>query len=512
MTRPPEPDPLDLDPETFRELGHRVVDRIAEYYRGIREVPVFPARSRSEVEAAFEEPLPETGQDPADVLDEWWDRVLPNATHLGSPRYFGYVNGSGTMLSVLAEALAASVNMNAGGWKPAPAATEIERRTVRWVAEMVGYPVSCGGMITSGGTLANVTAVLTGLRAKAGYDTKARGLQDTARSGRFTLYMADHEAHSSLYRVAELLGLGRDAVRLVPSRPDFTLDVDALERRLDRDAAHGDVPFCVVGHVGSINVGAIDPLEEIARVCEERDLWFHADGAIGAFGAVLPEKRRRYAGMERADSLTLDPHKWLFLPYECGCVLVRDEALLPRAFAMHAAYLEGTERTPYEGTDFYEMGPQMSRGFKALKLWMELKHVGVDGYRRALSRGVRCTEHLHRRVREAPDLVALHEPELIVYCFRYAPLDLQELARRSREHRDAVDAHLDRLNQRMADGVQLTGEAFVMTSSIHDRTVLRFSICSHRTTPDDIDRTLRALREIGQAEDRTLRAETGLDL
>ncbi|KAB1187702.1 MULTISPECIES: aminotransferase class V-fold PLP-dependent enzyme [Haloferax] len=490
-------------PDEFRDLGYRAVDIIADYFESIDDLPVFPGKAQTEIEAVFEEPLPETGEDPASILEEWPTRVLPNATHVGSPRYFGYVMGSGTAMGVVADALAASINMNAGGWKPAPAATEIERQTISWIAEMIGYPTDCGGQFTSGGTMANLTAILTGLRAKAGYDTKRSGLQSADQS--FTLYMSDHEGHSSIYRVAEILGLGSDAVRLVPSHDDFTMDVDALAEQLDEDVSNGDTPLCVVAQVGSVNVGAIDPLDEIATVCAERDIWFHADGACGALGAILPEKRPQYAGLERADSVTLDPHKWLYIPYDCGCVLVRDHSLLADAFEMHASYLEGTMRTPYEGLDYYEVGPQMSRGFRALKVWMSLKHYGVEGYRTLLSQNVHCTEHLDARVRDADDFVALHEPNLYLYSFQYAPPDLQALAADSPQARDAVDTYLDELNQRIADEIQLTGTAFVMTTSIHGRTVLRFSICSHRTTTDDIDRTFEALRDIGEQVDSSLR-------
>lgn len=228
--------------------------------------------------------------------DEWTAKILPNATHLGSPRYFGFVNGSGTMMGMLAEALAASVNMNAGAWKPAPAATEIERRIITWIAELLGYPAGCGGMFTSGGTMANFSALLTALRNIAPYDTTGEGLQSAAREGRFTIYMSDHEGHVSIVRVADLLNLGRQAIRLVPSREDFTMDVVALENMLDEDVARGDIPFCVVAQVGSINVGAVDPLEDIARLCARRGIWFHADGACGAVGAMLPESAALFTG------------------------------------------------------------------------------------------------------------------------------------------------------------------------------------------------------------------------
>jgi len=493
---------LDMSPEQFRALGYRVVDMIAEYYRTVRDVPVFPARTSSTVAAIFDEPVPQRGQDPVSILDEWTEKVLPNTTHLGSPRYFGFVNGSGTMIAVLAEALASSVNMNVGAWKPAPAATEIERRTIAWIAELIGYPTTTGGLFVSGGTMANFTAILTALRNVAGYDTTREGLQSDHRRGRFLLYMADHEGHSSIERVADMLNLGRNAVRRVPSRDDFTIDIAALEGMLDEDTRRGDTPFCVVAQVGSINVGAIDPLDDIARVCAARRIWFHADGACGAAGAILPEKRPLFSGLEKADSVTLDPHKWLYIPYECGCVLVRDPEKLRRTFSMHAPYLRGTLPTEYTGLDYYEYGPQMSRGFRALKVWMSLKHYGVEGYRTLLGQNVRCAEHLDRLVRASRDFEAFHRPTLFLYSFRYVPENLRSVATHSPEHRAAIDAYLDRLNQRIADEIQLTGVAFLMTTSVRGHTVLRFSICSHRTTPHDIDAVFGKLRELGERLDR----------
>ena len=488
----------DLEPEEFRRLGYQAVDMMADYFASIRDRPVFPGKSSEAVAGAFDEPLPLTGQPADQILRDWPARVLPYATHLGSPRYFGYVNGSGTMLGVLAEALAASVNMNSGGWKAGPAATEIERRTIAWIAEMIEYPIGCGGLFTSGGTMANFTALLTALRNTAQYDSTADGLQSETRSGKYLVYMADHEGHISIERVADLLNLGRRAVRRVPSRKDFTIDPEALETMIRADRARGDHPFCVVAQVGSINTGAIDPLEEIADICERNELWFHADGACGAVGAMLPEKKEMYKGLDRADSVTLDPHKWLFIPYECGCLLVREPEKLRRAFSLSASYLRGTLPTEYTGLDYFEYGPQMSRGFRALKVWMTLRHYGVEGYRKLLRQGIRCAERLDERVRASDEFERLHEPNLYIYSFRYAPLEDRELAQRSELDRERVDARLDHLNQCIADEIQASGIAFIMTTRICGRTVLRVSICSHRTTLADIDAVFDALTQIGR--------------
>ena len=490
---------LDVSPDEFRQLGYQAIDMIADYYATVRARPVFHAHTSADVEAVFDEPLPEQGQDPSAVLAEWESKVLPNATHLTSPRYFGFVNGSGTMIGTLAEALSAALNMNPGAWKPAPSATEIERRALAWIAELIGYPTDCGGLFTSGGTMANFTALETALRNTAPYDTTEEGLQSAERPGRFTVYMSDHEGHISIKSVADMLNLGRSAVRLVASHTDFTMDTDDLQRTLDRDMANGDIPFCVVAQVGSINVSAIDPLEDIARICEARGLWFHADGACGAVGAMLPEKKHLFAGLELADSVTLDPHKWLYIPYECGCVLMKDPEKLRRAFSLTAPYLRGTLPTEYTGLDYLEYGPQMSRGFRALKVWMTLKHYGAEGYRTLLGQNVRCAEYLDQLVRADRDFEALHEPHLFIYSFRYAPAALLQKAAGSEEAAAEIEAYLDHLNQQIADEMQLSGVAYVMTTRVHGRVVQRLSICSHRTTLEDIELVFNKMKELGES-------------
>jgi glutamate/tyrosine decarboxylase-like PLP-dependent enzyme len=295
-----------------------------------------------------------------------------------------------------------------------------------------------------------------------------------------------------------MLNLGRTAVRHVPSKDDLTMDTEALRKMLDEDTARGDIPFCVVAQVGSINTGAIDPLEDIAEICEERGLWFHADGANGAFGAMLPDKQRLYKGMEKADSITLDPHKWLFVPYECGCVLIREPERLRRAFSMTAPYLRGILPTEYTGLDYLEFGPQMSRGFRALKVWMSLKHYGAEGYRKLLSQGIRCAEHLDQLVRASEDFEALHKPNLFIYSFRFVPKRCRTTVNNSSKVNEKIEADLDRINQQMADEMQASGTAFVMTSRLRGRVVLRFSICSHRTTLADIETVFEKLQKLGR--------------
>lgn len=485
-----EQTPLDIAPEQFRRLGAQVIALIADYLDGIDRRPVYPPITAAACEALFTgAPPPETGEAPDDILRDFEQRILPHLATLGSPRHFGYVIGSGTQMGVLADALAAGVNANTAGWKLGPAATEVERQTIRWLGELFGYP-SRGGLFTSGGSMANLTALRTALCARAGEAFREHGLQ-TGSGGRFLLYMADHEGHSTVVRAAELLGLGSAAVRRVPSRADFTLDPAALTRMMDEDIARGDVPFCVVAQVGSVNVGAIDPLEELAEVCAARQVWLHGDGACGAPYLMLPELRGAFRGVERLDSLSFDPHKALSVPYAAGCLLVRDPERLRSAFSMHAAYLHGTLETAYQGLDFFDFGPELSRPFRALKVWMTLRQVGADGYRRVLRKKLELVRHLDARVRQHPDFVALHQPQLYLYSFQFRPSAL--------EGQEAQHAQrLDRLNQELAEEIQQSGHASVMTTQIHGRTVLRLSVCSHRTGQEDIDSTFEMLETHGR--------------
>jgi glutamate/tyrosine decarboxylase-like PLP-dependent enzyme len=500
MDTPEDFDSLDPDPEEFRELGYEAVDMMTDHFTQVREVDTFSAATPSEVADEFDDPLPSNGEDPEAVIAEWAERVYPYAAHQGSPRWYGYVMGSGTPIGALADALAASVNMNVGPWVGGPSATEVERQCLRWLAEMIGYPTDCGGVLTSGGTMANHTAIYTALGSATDFALRESGLQAADRPGRFTLYHSAHEGHSSIERIAEMIGVGSDAIRPVPCDDDYRMDPGVLDDMLTEDEVDGNVPFCVVAYVGSINVSAIDPLEEVADVCADHGVWMHADGACGGVGAILPEKEHRYEGLARADSVTLDPHKWLSVPYSCGSVLFRDPDVQARAFSMHASYLDMMDEEAYHGTNFGFLGPEMSRPFRALKLWMSLKHRGVEGYRQLMRQNCRCAEHLHDRVVTADDFEALQEPNLFIYSFRYLPADLRD-AVADADHREPVNEYADRLNQRIADELRLTGEAFVTTTEVRGHTVIRLSICSHRTTPADIDTTFEALREHGERID-----------
>lgn len=492
--------PGDLSPDELRRIGGRVVEAIAEYHAGLDDRPVLPCVTPAEVAATFLDGLSAQGEPAQTLIEDWRRRVAPWLTAVGSPRHFAYVNGSGAMIGIFAEALAACTNTNAGAWRLGPAAAAIEAQCLRWIAEFVGYPKDAGGILVSGGTMANFTAVLTALRHVAPYDSTPDGLQDAARRGRFLLYMADHEGHVSVTRVADMLNLGRRAVRLVPSRDDFTMDPKALDRMLAEDRRRGDLPFCVVAQLGSINVGAIDPIGELADVCARHGVWLHGDGACGLLAAGLAETREQFRGLERADSISVDAHKWLGVPHDCGILLVRHRERLRRAFSIAAPYL-GEDEEGERGIDYLDYGPQMSRAFRALKVWMVLRSFGTAGLREVLSRSLRLARYLHALVGEHPDFEVLHEPTLYVYSFRYLPNALAD-----RPRSPALEARIDRLNEAIAQAVSRSGLALLMTTRIRGRVALRMSICSHRTLERDIEVTFEALAGLG----RRLAASAGL--
>jgi glutamate/tyrosine decarboxylase-like PLP-dependent enzyme len=479
-----------MPPGEFLRAGYDAIDRLAEYYATLEERPVFPAVTPLDLAPLFDVPAPQHGEPLEQILADWTDKIVPNSSLQGHPRFFSWVNGGGTQVGALAELLASGLNPNPGGWRAAQAASVIENQAIAWFAELMGLSRETAGLFVSGGTAANTAALRMALAATAKWpDFYENGLQSPNRPARLTVYMADHETHISLTKALDLLGLGRSALRKVPSREDFTIDVAALERMLDDDIATGMTPFCIVGHCGSINVGAFDPFAELARVARARGLWLHLDGACGALGAILPELRDAYRGIELADSISFDAHKWMGVPYECGCILVRDAAAMKRAFAVTASYLAEGNDDALERYDFFDRGPQMSRGFRALKVWMSLRYYGAEGYRTFFRRTIDNARHAHRLVSASSEWeVVQPEPQLYIYSFRYV----------GPGGRTRTPEELDRLNAAIADEMKRRQIALVMTTRIHGRLTQRLSIANHRTTRTDIEAVIEAMAAIGR--------------
>jgi aromatic-L-amino-acid decarboxylase len=477
---------LMIDPETFRALGYQAVDLAAAHLAGMREAPVFQPMSPEARLTLLEQPLPVAGVEPRDILERFAADVLPYPMGNGHPRFFGWVNSPPAPIGILAELLAAAMGPSCAGGDHA--ASYLERCVVRWLMELVSFPVEGSmGLLVSGGSMASLTGLAAARQRSAledGWPVRERGLSGWGE--RLTLYMSS-EAHTTLYKAAELLGLGAESVRVIPAGPDFRMDMRALRAAITEDRAAGLRPFCVIGSAGTVSTGAIDPLDGIAELCAQEGLWFHVDGAYGAVGVLDPRVAEQYAGMERADSLALDPHKWLSVPVECGAALVRDASLLRDTFSMVPPYLRTEEGKGFGGLPWFsEYGFQQTRGFRALKLWMTLLHAGREGLATMISRQNALARELGETVVAAPDLELLADVTLSICCFRYVPPGIE-----------LDDAALDALNKRIMESVQAGGAAFLTQAMVRGRFALRANVLHYATTRDDIKALVAVVRETG---------------
>jgi len=492
--------PLLMGAEEFRRTGHALVDTVAAFLESMAERPVTTGESPGEIRRALDAaaPLPDTGSDAATLLSDASRLLFDHSLLNGHPRFFGYITSSPAPIGMLAELLAAAVNANVGAWRLSPIASEIEAQTIRWIAELVGYPASCGGLLVSGGNMANMVGLYAARAAAAEWQVRAHGV--AAGGARPLRVYASRETHTWLQKATDLSGLGTDSVRWIDVDEELRMDVAALRRAIERDRAAGDLPMMVVGTAGSVSTGAVDPLGEIAELCRDERIWFHVDGAYGAFAAALPDAPAELRLLALADSVAMDPHKWLYAPLEAGCVLVRDAGRLRDAFAYHPPYYHFGE----EATSYVDVGPQNSRGFRALKVWLALRQVGRQGYVRMIGDDIRLAHSLHDLVSSNPEL----EPftlALSISTFRYVPRDL-----RGRLGEERVQSYLDALNQELLERIQLSGEAFVSNAVIRDRYVLRACIVNFNTTFADVEALPGIVVRIGGETDRELRANAGV--
>ena len=475
-----------IDGKEFRSLAHRAADIAADHLEDLARGPVFRPMSVEERRALLDLPMPEQGQRADAALEFARTNVLSHPMGNGHPRFFGWVNSPPDPAGIAGEFLAAALNPSVAGGDHA--AVYMERAAVRWLKELVGFPVAGSiGLLVSGGSVASLVG-LTAARHRAavedGWNVREEGLQGSRP--RLVLYITD-EGHSALRKAAEILGLGSASVRAIPTDADLRMDVKALRQAVVEDRAAGRRPFCVAASAGTVNTGAIDPLAAIADACRDERLWMHVDGAYGAFGAAVPSLAPLYAGMSRADSLALDPHKWLSVPIECGCALVRDGALLRDSFSLVPPYLRTEEGKGFGGLPWFsEYGPQQTRGFRALKLWMTLHSMGRSGIAARIERHVALAQRLGSRIDAAPDLERLAQGPLSIVCFRYVPAPL-----RGQEER------LDTLNKTLMERIQGGGEAFLSGTSIRGRFALRACVLHDRTAEADVDALIEVVRREG---------------
>jgi glutamate/tyrosine decarboxylase-like PLP-dependent enzyme len=485
--RPPDTS-LDISPVELQELASRITKLVTEYFSAVSDLPVFPDTSGGKTIEALGSALPLAAA-PLDQLIADCETIIQNSRHNGHPRFFGYVASPANAPAAFADLIASALNANVTSWRSSPSATEIERMVINWLATLIGYATDelpAHGLLTSGGSMANLTALLIAHRHKTANASSA-GLWNSAP---MTIYASD-QIHMSIPKAADILGLGRAQVRLVPTSGDFRMNLPLLRKTIAEDLQRGLKPFCIVASGGTVNTGAVDDLQAIAAVAKEFDLWFHIDGAYGALAALDSSKRHLFAGLAAADSISLDPHKWLYVPIDSGCLLFRDPERAHAAFSFDGAdYIKVHEQNSDEAFAFWNYGPELSRRFRALKIWLTLRYYGTERIARAISEDIALAAYLGERLEAAPDFELLAAPVLSICCFRYVPEGMQLSA-----------DQLDELNTNIMNAVQRGGRAYLSSAIIDGKFALRVCITNFRTSRKDIDETLAVIRDAAKRLD-----------
>lgn len=477
---------LDASIEEFAEQLKSTCQLVINQYEQMYKRPAYRSFAPTEVRSWFAEPLPEQGMAVSELLEETNIKVLQTVTNNMGPHMYGYVMAGGTQVSTLAELLAAAVNQNLGKWHLGPAMSEIEKRVVQWGADFIGYrrenEEEIGGVLVSGGSAAN----LAGLTVARNIFFEKLKIRETGLFGHkpFIVY-GSTETHGCVDKSIDTLGIGTDNYRKIQCNTDYTINVDALKAQIELDKKNGFTPFCIIGNAGTVNTGAIDDLDVLADIAEERGFWFHVDGAYGGLVASLDSHKAFYKGMERADSVAVDFHKWLYQPFEAGCVLVKNWDQLNRAYYKRAAYLALDAKN--DGRfDFNEHHFQLSRNAKAFKVWMSFKAYGAQAFRNMIQKDVDLTKYLATQVKQSLDFKLFNEPELSAVCFQYiadGKLSEQEL---------------NTLNQKILHKLEEDGRVFIPGSQLLGQTVIRACLINHRKQQEHVDYLLDVIRETGQ--------------
>ncbi|MFN2542609.1 MAG: aspartate aminotransferase family protein [Chthoniobacterales bacterium] len=451
---------LSLPAEEMRRFGYRIVDLLSEHFARMSDGPVGVKADPAQIIALFDRDPPEQSRDPQEILQQLERDVLPNNLHVDHLRFFAFVPGPNNFVSAMADALAAGFNVFNGTWFGGSAAAALELGLVRWLCRVCGLSTEAGGLFVSGGSMANLTALVAARHAR---------LQDRVEGA--TIYFSD-QTHSSVERALRVIGFAAAQLRKIESDDEFRLPLNALRAAIAEDRSSGLRPFCIIANAGTTNTGAVDPLPELADLAASENLWLHIDGAFGA-AAILSERgRAMLRGLERADSITLDPHKWLFQSFECGCVLVRDAALLKSAFQIKADYLRDVHRVVEEFNPC-DYGVQLTRSFRALKLWLSLETFGVAAFREAITRGFELADAAERELRARDGWEILSPAQMATVCFRFG--------------RD------DELQTKLVERMLSDGFALLTSTTLKGATSLRLCTINPRTTEQDIVETVKRL-------------------
>ena len=484
QSTPPPGRERSLDPDdwaAFRARAHSMLDAAVDHAESAGEGPVWTAVPDA-VKSALAEPLPMDAQGTDKVCDDLLAWVLPYATGNTHPRFFGWVHGTGTPGGIIADTMAAAMNSNLGGRDHG--AMYVERQVIDWLRTLFGFPSTSSGLVVSGTSIATLIALTAARYAKTDYDVRRQGVRPEA--GRLVGYTSA-EAHSCIARTFDMLGLGLDALRMVPVDNGYRMDTAALRRAIETDLEAGHRPFCVVGSPATVNTGAVDDLDAIARICREFDLWFHVDGAFGAVAALSESLKSRFKGIEQADSIALDFHKWMHVTYDAGFVLIRREDIHRQAFSLRREYLTAAPRGLAAGSPWFcDYGPELSRGFRALKIWFHLKEHGIRRITEKVEDNCRQAVYLGELVEARQDLELATPVSLNIVCFRFVAPDL-------------ADPALNRINEDIVMELQESGVAAPSTTILNGTLAIRVNITNHRSTMADFELLVDAVVKLGRA-------------
>ena len=466
---------LDPSADEIRDWGNSVIQLMADYLGDLRDRRVYRHMSSREIRGRLDPALPAKGTDFDGLLKVFRETIVPFSRQNAHPRMFGYVQSPGTPLAAFADLLVSTLNANLTAWRSAPAPVEIERLTIDWIRQILGFGPDAGGIFLSGGSMANLAAIATARQAK------------DHSSGRLCIY-ASSETHFSVAKAAALLGIGRESVGHIAIDEHFKIRVDDLVAKISADIEAGYIPFCVVANAGTVNTGAVDSLAEIREVANRFQLWMHVDGSYGALAILAKSASKLFAGIEQADSVALDPHKWLYLPVDVGCVIYREPEMARAAFAHQAEYTRIIEEEADEAFAFWDYGPELSRRFRALKVWMVLKGVGLHLLGEAIENNLACARYFESLVRASDDFEMVAPVELSIFCFRYLPAQLRS------ESPQAIDA----FNERLMVALQRDGSSYLSNATLGGRFVLRGCVLNYRTTLRDMEILLDDLRRVAR--------------
>lgn len=481
--------PLSIEQEEFKRVGHELVDRIAAFLDKVESRPVTTGETPGELMPVLGSgPLPEAGKPAGELLARATELLFDHSLLNGHPKFFGYITSSPTPIGALADLLAAAVNPNVGANILSPMATQIERQTIQWLAELIGVPSNYGGILVSGGNMANFTGFLAAKTAKASPNVKQEGLHQQHQP---LLVYCSRSTHTWIEKAMAVFGLGTNALRWVDADSANRIRLNMLEEMIEADLKQGAKPFLVVGTAGDVSTGAVDDLKGLGAICKKYDLWFHVDGAYGIPAAAVPALKFLFDGIEEADSIALDPHKWLYAPLEAGCTLVKDPNHLIQTFSSHPVYYNFSDEAEPMTLNFYEYGLQNSRGFRALKVWLALQQAGRDGYADMIATDVALSKLLYDLAQHHPELEALTQ-NLSITTLRYVPAPYEPLG-------PDRETYLNKLNEQLLNELQKGGKVFLSNAVVDGKYCLRSCIVNFRTAEKDIRETIDIIVAAGQA-------------